>query len=155
MEEEQKMKGFLYGFFAYLIWGVLPLYWKALDGIPAEEILAHRVFWSFILMVFIIVFFKKWDSFLEELKIMISNKLLLLSVVLSGVLISGNWLIYIWAVNHDHVLEASLGYYINPLISVLLGIIVLENAFYRLFVYLARINNLFFIKCETNSNLLV
>lgn len=129
MEEEQKQKviGAWNGAFAYLIWGVLPLYWKALDGILAEEILAHRILWSFVLMIVVLVILKKWGSFLKDLKIIITNKRLLLSVILSGILISGNWLIYIWAVNHNHVLETSLGYYINPLISVLLGIMVLKE----------------------------
>lgn len=129
MEEEQKEQksGVLNGIFAYLIWGVLPLYWKTMDDVLAEEILAHRIFWSFGLMVVVLLCLKKWKPFLSEFKMIVSNRLLLISVIVSGILISGNWLIYIWAVNNNHVLETSLGYYINPLISVLLGIIVLKE----------------------------
>lgn len=129
MEEEQKQQtiGVLNGVFAYMIWGVLPIYWKALDTIVAEEILAHRIFWSFALMILVLLCFKKGKQFLTELKVIISKPILVLSVIMSGILISGNWLIYIWAVNNNHVLETSLGYYINPLISVLLGVIVLKE----------------------------
>lgn len=129
MEEEQKQNtiGVLNGIFAYMIWGILPIYWKALDSMVAEEILAHRIFWSFVLMIIVLISFKKWNQFLSELRMIVSKPKLFLSVILSGILISGNWLIYIWAVNSGHVLETSLGYYINPLFSVLLGMIVLKE----------------------------
>lgn len=129
MEDEQKQQttGIVSGIFAYMIWGVLPIYWKALDYMAADEILAHRIFWSFALMIVTLIGFQKWGEFLTELKIIVSKPILLLSVIMSGILISGNWLIYIWAVNNNHVLETSLGYYINPLISVLLGMIVLKE----------------------------
>jgi len=126
-EQRQQLIGIWDGVFAYLIWGILPLYWKALDGVLSEEILAHRIFWSFALMIVVLLFLGKWKPFLADLKMILSKPVLLLSATLSGVLISGNWFIYIWAVNSGHVLETSLGYYINPLISVLLGIIVLKE----------------------------
>jgi len=126
-EQKQKVIGVWNGVFAYLIWGVLPLYWNALDVVPSEEILAHRIFWSFLIMIVVLLFLKKWKTFLKDLIIITKNKRLLFSVILSGILISGNWLIYIWAVNHNHVLETSLGYYSNPLVSILLGIIFLKE----------------------------
>ncbi len=129
MEEEQKQQsvGVINGIFAYMIWGILPIYWKTLDHMVAEEILAHRIFWSFVLMIFVLVCFKKGKQFLSEVKVIVAKPILAFSVVMSGILISGNWLIFIWAVNNNHVLETSLGYYINPLFSVLLGIIVLKE----------------------------
>lgn len=123
MINNQKNIGIWYAIAAFTAWGVLPLYWKALDKIPAGEILAHRILWSFILVAGIMMIAGR----LNVLKKIFADKKALVSVAASSVLISANWFLYIWAVNNNHVVETSLGYYINPLISVLLGVLVLKE----------------------------
>jgi len=119
--------GIIYGVVAYLIWGVLPLYWKLMESVPAEEILAHRVFWSLIFMIFVILFNRQLHELIDYLKNAMKQTKQLMALAIAAALISVNWFIYIWAVNHEQVVEASLGYYINPLVSVLLGIIFLKE----------------------------
>ncbi|MCH1627819.1 EamA family transporter RarD [Fredinandcohnia quinoae] len=119
--------GVIYTSIAYIAWGVLPLYWKLIDKISAIEILAHRVVWSFVFVLGIVFLTKKGNSLIESLKFLLKNRISLVWVIASSILISINWVTYIWAVNSEHIIEASLGYYINPLISVLLGIIVLKE----------------------------
>jgi chloramphenicol-sensitive protein RarD len=123
----EQTKGIWYAALAYLIWGFLPLYWKPLNAAGAGEILAHRIFWSFFLMLSVMFVLKRKNTFSRDIKILFSTKKQFFSVFIASVLISGNWLIYIWAVNSDHVVEASLGYYINPLVNVILGMIVLKE----------------------------
>ena len=115
--------GVLYTLSAYILWGILPIYWKALKQIPAGEILAHRIFWSFLLLIAIIVFTKKWPEFKQTFATFKG----IMSVIFGSILICINWLIYIWSVNSNHIVEASLGYYINPLFTILLGMIVLKE----------------------------
>jgi chloramphenicol-sensitive protein RarD len=119
--------GVLYTAGAYTLWGFLPLYWKLLDNVPSAEILAHRILWSFIFVVMILMVVKKGRLFITECKHVFTNKKALFGVTASAVLISCNWFVYIWAVNHNHIIEASLGYYINPLVSVLLATLVLKE----------------------------
>lgn len=119
--------GVFYAFIAYLLWGVLPLYWKNLDTISALEILAHRIFWSFIFVLGIIFIVKKGNQLKQEFVKLFRNRKILFGVVISSLLVTSNWFIFIWAVNTDHIIETSLGYYINPLVSVLLGVIVLKE----------------------------
>jgi chloramphenicol-sensitive protein RarD len=123
----QYSSGVWYAVAAYTMWGFLPLYWKLLDQIPSIEILAHRVIWSFIFVSVIIAVTSKWTIFKAECKKIFLNRSHLLSLIASSLLISANWLIYIWAVNTGQFIETSMGYYINPLLSVLLGIIVLKE----------------------------
>jgi chloramphenicol-sensitive protein RarD len=115
--------GIWYAIIAYASWGVLPLYWKLLEAVPAGEILAHRIFWSFIFVVFILLFTKRWKQF----KAVLSNRSKLAALTLCSILVTSNWFIYIWAVNNGHVLESSLGYYINPLLSIVLGMVILKE----------------------------
>lgn len=122
-ETSSYKQGLLYTAFSYLLWGVLPLYWKLIQDVTSEEILAHRIFWSFLFMLVILSFTKEWTNVKNVCKRMVKHPSLILILVLSSILISINWFVYIWSVNHEHLIEASLGYYINPLISVLLGII--------------------------------
>lgn len=119
--------GVIYAAFAYFLWGLLPIYWKLLDHVSADEILANRVFWSFLFMLVILVFTQKWAEFTRTLRQFKANKRVLLALVGASVLISINWYLYIWAVNSNHMVEASLGYYINPLVSVLLGVLFLKE----------------------------
>jgi chloramphenicol-sensitive protein RarD len=113
--------------FSYVLWGLLPIYWKFIEQVNAKEILANRIFWSFIFMLFILFFTKKWGLFIQTLRGFAKNKKQMLALVLASLLISVNWYTYIWAVNNGHMVEASLGYYINPLVSILLGMIVLKE----------------------------
>jgi chloramphenicol-sensitive protein RarD len=115
--------GVIYTIAAYTLWGILPIFWKAMKQIPAGEILAHRIFWSFLLMIGIIILSKKWSEFRK----VFSGFRSVAAIFAGSIFISINWLIYIWAVNNNHIVEASLGYYINPLFTILLGIIVLRE----------------------------
>ncbi len=107
----------------YLIWGVLPLYWNFLARAGANEILAHRIIWSFVFMVVVLMVTKRWQSFKEDCRALWQDKKRGAILLLAAFTISLNWLTYIWAVNHGHVIDTSIGYYINPLMSVLFGIV--------------------------------
>ncbi|GGI46805.1 transporter [Paenibacillus marchantiophytorum] len=117
-------KGLWYAILAYTAWGLLPLYWKSFETLLAGEILSHRVVWSFVFMaVFLLIGRGRWP----EIRKMVTNGKVLLLVGASGLLISSNWLIFIWAVNNGHVIETSLGYYITPLFNVMLGVFFLRE----------------------------
>lgn len=107
----------------YLIWGVLPLYWNLLARAEANEILAHRIIWSFVFMVVVLMVTKRWQNFKEDCRALWQDKKRGAILLLAAFTISLNWLTYIWAVNHGHVIDTSIGYYINPLMSVLFGIV--------------------------------
>lgn len=119
--------GTIYAVLAYLMWGALPLYWKLLHEVSATEILAHRIIWSFVFVTIILALLSKWPIVKEECRAIFRNKKYMLALLASTTLISINWLIFIWAVNNDKVIETSLGYYINPLLVVLLGIVLLKE----------------------------
>jgi len=119
--------GTIHAGFSYLLWGLLPIYWKFLDHVNAQEILANRVIWSCVFMLIVLLLSKKWSLFVQTIKGFATNKKQMYALTIASFLISINWFIYIWAVNSDHMIEASLGYYINPLVSILLGMIVLKE----------------------------
>ena len=119
--------GLIYAASAFLIWGLSPLYWKALGAVPALEIIAHRVVWSFLFLMGLILLQRRWSEFAEILK----SGRMLLTLMLTAILVSANWLLYIWAVNNNHMLQASLGYYINPLVNVVLGMLFLRERLRR------------------------
>ncbi|AEG58781.1 EamA family transporter RarD [Desulforamulus ruminis] len=112
---------------AYVLWGILPVYWKLVEQVPSHEILAHRILWSFFFTAFLLLGTQKINSFIQETREMIAQPKKFLVIVAASFLISANWFIYIWAVNNNRIIETSLGYYINPLVSVLLGIIVFKE----------------------------
>ncbi|NLP40703.1 MAG: EamA family transporter RarD [Veillonellaceae bacterium] len=120
------LKGVAAAALAYILWGILPLYWKLLD-VPAHEILAHRILWSFILMAAIVGLTKKFNLLRDDWRILMANPKRRAGMIAASLIISINWLTYIWAVNDNRIVETSFGYYINPLISVLLGIIFLKE----------------------------
>lgn len=125
-QAEQKARynsGLLAGVGAYLIWGVVPLYWQLLKPASAPEILAHRVVWSLGLLL-VIVYFR---NLMVEVKAALADKQKMLLLFFASILITINWGVFIWAVNNGHVIETSLGYFINPLVSVALGVIVLKE----------------------------
>lgn len=115
--------GVLYIVAAFTTWGLLPLYWKFLDRIPAEEIFAHRVLWSFVFIFFILVY----RSGLNDARKVVVNPRSVFGIFICAVLISINWFVYIWAVNTGRVVESSMGYYMNPLIVVFLARVVLKE----------------------------
>lgn len=114
-------QGYVLGLTAYALWGLFPLYFKLLASIPPVEILIQRIFWSALIGVLLLLIWKH-QGWWRDLRASPSR---IARLWLSGLLVGGNWLTYIWAVNSNHVIEASLGYYINPLINVLLGMVVL------------------------------
>jgi chloramphenicol-sensitive protein RarD len=120
-------RGFLLGVAAYAIWGLFPLYWPLLEPAGAVEILAHRVFWSLAVVVGLVFAVRRADRLRDLLR---SPRV---RAILTGaaVVIAINWGTYIWAVNNDHVVEASLGYFINPLVTVLIGVVVLRERLRR------------------------
>lgn len=135
MESPSSRKGMIYTAGAYLMWGLLPLYWKLIESVAAEEILAHRIIWSFVYMLFVLGISKRLGQLLAEWKRLLHQPKSFIFLIIASLLISINWFLYIWAVNHDHIIETSLGYYINPLISILLGMVVLKERlnFWQLF----------------------
>lgn len=128
MEQRKNMQtGIISAIGAYSLWGILPVYWKFVFQVPAHEILAHRIFWSFIFMLGVVVVINRKKQFYQEMKQLAHTPKKLLALTMGSVLISINWFIYIWAVNNNRVIETSLGYYINPLFNVLLGILILKE----------------------------
>lgn len=126
-EKSQSFKGYILAIISYMIWGILPLYWKQLQACTPMEILANRIIGSFIFLSFIVWFAKK-KGFFDYLKI----KKTRYALIMTGILLTLNWFVFIVAVNSNQVVQASLGYYINPLISVLLGMIVLKEKINKL-----------------------
>jgi len=108
---------------AYVLWGLFPLFWKQLKSVDATELIAHRVVWSLFFVLALTVLMKDWDPLLKALR---SWRLIGLHL-LSGGLLTINWLVYVWAVNHGRVIESSLGYFLVPLINVLMGRLVLRE----------------------------
>jgi len=115
-------KGILNGITAYALWGFFPIYWKLLHDVPAPQLLGHRIGWSFLLLLAVIVITKQWDNFRSTLHARTFG-IYLIAALLIGV----NWLTYVWAVNAGFIVETSLGYFINPLLSVLMGVIFLRE----------------------------
>jgi len=111
-------KGILYGIGAYVAWGFFPIYWKMLHHVPAIQLIGHRIIWSFILLIVVIFFTKQWTVFRKTV-----NAKVLRIYTLAALLIGVNWFLYVWAVNANFIVETSLGYFINPLLSVLMGVI--------------------------------
>lgn len=123
MSSTDLRRGYLLGLAAYVIWGLFPLYFKLLEAIPASEIIVHRVLWSALFGAALLMVWKH-PGWWAELR---AHPQRLAVLALCGLLIAANWLIYVWAVINARMLEASLGYYINPLINVLLGLLVLRE----------------------------
>lgn len=116
-------KGILYGIATYILWGFFPIYWKFLHQVPALQVIGHRISWSFILLVAILLVTRQWQDFRSTA---LKPKVLGIYAI-AGVLLTINWLVYVWGVNAGFIVETSLGYFINPLLSVLLGVIFLRE----------------------------
>ena len=118
--------GLIAGAGSFTIWGASPIYWKLLTGVPAFEILMHRIVWSLVFLTPIVWFLAR-----EEFRSLLKNRYGLMMLTGSTVMVGANWLIYIWAVTHNQVLQASLGYFICPLVNVLLGTVFLKERLRR------------------------
>ena len=122
MTHDQK-RGIWFALGCYVAWGLLPLYWKALHGIPPIDILANRMVWSLVFVVILLTIRQNWKWVGPAMH----NRHAVLTFTGTALLLSVNWYVYIWAVNSGYVVESSLGYFINPLVSVLLGVIFLHE----------------------------
>lgn len=121
MTSKSETSGWFFGIGAFVIWGLAPIYFKAVSAAPAEEILAHRIAWSVPVTLLLMWLLKKR----VQIKKVIQNKKLFWGLFISTLLISSNWYIFTWAVTHEKILATSLGYFINPVMSILMGVILL------------------------------
>jgi chloramphenicol-sensitive protein RarD len=112
---------------AFLMWGFLPIYWKALRHVPSTQILAHRVIWSLVFVAILLAIQGRW----RDTKIFFPFYPNTLIFIITACILGANWLTYIWAVNSEQIVESSLGYFINPLVNVFLGMVFLRERLYR------------------------
>ena len=124
--------GIFYGLGAYLLWGVLPIYWKLLQHVEAMEILANRFLWSAVFVFLLLLATGKLNIFMQETKAILSTKKTACCMVLAAIMISFNWGIFIWAVEAGRIVETSMGYYISPLMNVLFGVVFLRERLAKL-----------------------
>lgn len=125
---EKRTAGVLYATISYVFWGLSPIYWKLFSALDSSQILAHRMFWA----LFVSLIMLASTGGLKQFKTGLLNRSRLGWNILRAVLIAGNWYTYVWAVGHGRILEASLGYYLNPLVSILLGLVFLKEKLSRL-----------------------
>lgn len=121
-QHTRRRQGIIYTAVAFFAWGVLPFYWKAVGQVPALEILAHRILWSFVFITAVLAIQKK-----VMVRRLLHDRKKRRALLLTSVLIGLNWFMYVYAVNSERIVEASMGYYINPILSVFLGIIILKE----------------------------
>lgn len=119
--------GVPYAALAYFLWGLFPLYFKALQDVPAHQILAHRIVWSLVLVLAVLACRRQWGWVRQA----VASRRVLGLFALSATMVSANWLTYIWAITSGHVVEASLGYFITPLVNVCIGALVLHERLRR------------------------
>ena len=120
--QQNKNLGYMAALGCYVLWGILPLYWHLLAEAEANEILAHRILWSVVFMLATVVATRRWNVLKTDCRELWQNKKRGALLMAAAIIISMNWLVYIWAVNHNHVIDTSIGYYINPLVNVLFGV---------------------------------
>lgn len=118
-----KTAGVIYAVCAYTLWGILPIYWKLINSVFSIEILSNRIVWAFAFTIVIIAVTKQWD----ELKGIAKDRKQMVYIFIAAILITINWGIYIWTVNSDKIVDASLGFYINPLLAVALGVLIFKE----------------------------
>lgn len=116
-------KGFWYAVGAYVTWGLFPIYWKWLKEVPALQLLGHRIVWSFLFLAILVLVLRQGKVFQSA----IAKPRILLVYSAAAVFLAINWLTYVWAVNAGYIVETSLGYFINPLLSMLLGVVILRE----------------------------
>ena len=106
---------------AYVLWGLFPIYWKAVQAVPAFEIICHRMVWSFVFVALLLIWKRRWE-WLQQVR---NRPVTLITFLGTSSILALNWFIYIWAVNAGHIVDTSLGYFINSLLSVFLGVLFL------------------------------
>ncbi len=116
-------KGIWYALGAYGIWGLFPIYWKWIGHVPALQTISHRIVWSCLILFGIILITRQWKEFSQVIR----NARVLRIYTVAAIVLGNNWLVYVWAVNAGFVVETSLGYFINPLINVLIGVLFLRE----------------------------
>ncbi len=116
-------EGILYALGAYIIWGLFPVYWKWLEQVPATQLIGHRIVWSFLLLLAVVLITRQGGQF----RSILSKGRIVRIYAAAALLLGVNWLTYVWAVTSGYIIESSLGYFINPLLSVLLGMIFLHE----------------------------
>lgn len=126
-DDSRTRAGLMFGLGAYLLWGVMPVYFKALSHVAATEIVAHRIVWSLIFLGVLATLWRRWPA----IRAAVATGRVLTTLIVTSILIGINWLVYIYAVVSGHVLEGSLGYYLNPLVNVLLGVVLLKEKLTR------------------------
>jgi chloramphenicol-sensitive protein RarD len=126
-KQSNRRAGLVFGLVAYLLWGVLPLYFKLLAVVPPIEIVANRIIWSLLFLALLVALWRRWST----IRAALASRRVVLILMLTAALIATNWLVYVWAVVNGHVLETSLGYYLNPLFNVLLGVVLLKERLSR------------------------
>ncbi|MGG0669884.1 EamA family transporter RarD [Lederbergia citrisecunda] len=124
---QSEKRGSLWVVGAFLFWGIMPIYWKHLEHVQSDEILTGRIVWAFVSTVIAVLIMKNGRLLIADIRELWKSQSQFWSLFIATVLITANWFTYIWAVNHDYIVQTSLGYYFNPLLSVLLGIIFLKE----------------------------
>jgi chloramphenicol-sensitive protein RarD len=125
--QAERRTGLIHGFAAYALWGLLPLYFKLFPGVSSVEVVAHRIIWSVLFMGLLLAVTRQYPLLLSAL----GQRRIVGALALSAVLIAVNWLVFIWAIDAHHVLAASLGYFLNPLVNVLIGMAFLHETLSR------------------------
>ena len=125
--KREERSALIAGFAAFGLWGLIPVYWKLLKSVPALEIIAHRFVWTTLFLIILLSWQRRWP----EVRQAASSRTTLLYCIASGLAVSLNWLVFIWAVNINHVVETSLGYFMTPLVNVLLGAVFLRERLTR------------------------
>ena len=118
LNSDEKRNGIISAISAYFLWGLAPIYFKFIQHVSPDEIMVHRVVWSCALLLMIVVLTKKWASLVHAIK----QPTIIYKLAITATILAINWFLFIWAINNDHLLDASLGYFINPLFSVALGV---------------------------------
>jgi chloramphenicol-sensitive protein RarD len=121
--KSESIPGVIYTGSAFLVWGLVPIYWKALDAVPPFEIILHRVVWASLFLLILIIVGRR----VNELSRVLKDLRILLTLFSTAVILVLNWWLYVWAINNNHMLQGSLGYYINPLVNVLFGVLILRE----------------------------
>ncbi|NJH65561.1 EamA family transporter RarD [Staphylococcus agnetis] len=132
MQDTSFKKGIMFSFIAYILWGTLPLYWALITGINAIETLMIRIILSLIFMLLLLPLMKQWTTFKNDLQQLIASPKKLIIIIIAGYVVTLNWGTFIYAIEAGYVLQTSLGYYINPLVSILLAMIFFKERFNRL-----------------------
>ena len=127
MQRENNRVGYFYALSAHTLWGLLPVYWRTLSDVPSLEVIAHRVVWSLLFLATICLVNRSSGAIIRTLRSPAS----LTALATTGTLIASNWLVYVWAVTHGHIIEASLGYFISPLFTIALGALLLKERLTR------------------------